>query len=241
MSVWSGPIRPVGELPPVVTPPAPEWAPNTTPKVNAPGRVASRTKTPEETLPLVQAPELPADPKKDDDGPYPYVGVPGRNLIFKLESPDELERRIVRELADAQKQPGKPAPDAKGFAFPALPKLSPDDAVYTPKTDGYPALAKHIEPAYVVHRRLYFEEVNSERYGWDMGVLQPVVSTLHFYKDVIWYPARVGSNMCERYDASAGKCLPGSPVPYFLYPPEIDIWGATLGVGMYVGVAAILP
>lgn len=231
-----------------MTPPAPEWAPNGAPKINAPGRVTSLKKTPDDSLPLVQAPELPADPKdgkdpiKDDpDGPYPYVGVPGRNLIFKLESPDELEKRIVRELANAQKQPGKPAPDTKGFAFPALPKLSPDDAVYTPKTAEYPALAKNIEPSYVVHRRLYFEEVNSERYGWDMGVLQPVVSTLHFYKDVIWYPARVGSNMCERYDASAGKCLPGSPVPYYLYPPEIDIWGATLGVGMYVGVAAILP
>ncbi len=255
--VWTPPgsIRPVSELPPVVSPPTPEWSssrPATPPRTRPDAQPSvSFRKPPEDSLPNVDAPPIPGaiqaeNPKaKSDDGindaDYPYVGVPERKIIFKIESTEQLENRIVRELALAQRQPGKPVPDPKGFAFPKLPVLTPPGVVYKPKTDEYPAMAKLIEPNYVVHRRLYFEEVNSERYGWDAGVIQPVISTMHFYRDVLLWPSRVGSNFCERYDSSAGKCLPGSPVPYFLYPPEVDLWGGTLGAGVFVGVAAILP
>ena len=98
------------------------------------------------------------------------------------------------------------------------------------------------EPNFVVHRRLHFEEKNAERYGWDLGIIQPLVSTLYFYKDALLWPNSLGTGLVTGFwDTSAGKCLPGSPVPYYLYPPEIDLFGATVGAGAIIGVAAILP
>jgi len=107
--------------------------------------------------------------------------------------------------------------------------------------EAYPPVKTHVEPDFVVHRRLYFEEKNAERYGWDMGILQPVVSTAMFYKDVLLWPANLASHSFERYDTSAGKYLAGSPVPYFLYPPEIDLFGFGVGGVVIAGVAVILP
>ena len=63
-----------------------------------------------------------------------------------------------------------------------------------------------IEPAYVVYRRLYFEEKNAERYGWELGMFQPAVSTLYFFKDVALLPHNIAtvmadSNACTNSDA----------------------------------------
>ena len=88
---------------------------------------------------------------------------------------------------------------------------------------------------------MYFEEKNAERYGWDAGIAQPVISTLFFYRDTLLWPARLASNPHERYDTNLGKCLPGSPVPYSLYPLEIDAYGAIAGAGFYTGIGAIFP
>jgi hypothetical protein len=165
-----------------------------------------------------------------------YGKLPGKLDVFKFESQEELERRILRELR--RDTTPKQIEENK---FPAPPKLAPDGAVYVAKTVSYPPTRALIEPGYVVHRRLYFEEKNSERYGWDLGFVQPLVSGLTFFKDVLVMPAKVASNVHERYDVSAGKCLPGSPVPYYLYPPEVDIWGATFAAGIYTGTAFLFP
>jgi hypothetical protein len=165
-----------------------------------------------------------------------YGKLPGKLEVFRFESQGELERRILHELH--RDDTPKETADNK---FPLPPKLAADGAVFTPKTATYPAVRARIEPGYVVHRRLYFEEKNSERYGWDLGFAQPLVSGLTFFKDVLVMPAKIASNPHERYDVSAGKCLPGSPVPYYLYPPEVDIWGATFAAGLYTGTAFLFP
>jgi hypothetical protein len=161
-----------------------------------------------------------------------------------FEADGDLLRRLARELErEAQDRPlaGGTAATADFYRAPPLPPLVPPGTEYRPKTLDYPPAQRLLEPGYVTHRRLYFEELNSERYGWDLGFAQPVISTLHFWKDSLLYPARAASNLFERYDVSAGKCVPGSPVPYYLYPPEVDLFGATVGAGAIIGVAAILP
>ena len=96
------------------------------------------------------------------------------------------------------------------------------------------------EPNYVVYRRLYFEDKNSERYGWDLGPIQPLVSTLCFFKDVALWPHNFASYPCRRFDTSAGQCLPGDPVPYICYPPEFTTAGLLAEAGviglLYVAV-----
>jgi len=59
--------------------------------------------------------------------------------------------------------------------------------------------------------------------------------------ETLLFPAKLMSHPHERYDTSLGKCLPGSPAPFYLYPPEIDLWGATFAAGVYTGTAFFFP
>lgn len=226
----SAPQKPAGEAQGIPGAPLPESAFDR--------EIRIQDKSSKGDKPAVPTPDDPYSEEKGlklktKPGDAPYAGIPGRDIVFRLEGDADLSKRIARELQKTVKSPE--------ILFPKLPEISPPGATYVAKTSSYPPIQKLIEPDYVVYRRLYFEEVNSERYGWDAGFVQPVFSTMHFYKDMIFWPFRVGSNMCERYDTSAGKCLPGSPVPYYLYPPEIDLWGGLLGAGFVTGVAVIVP
>jgi hypothetical protein len=165
-----------------------------------------------------------------------YAGLPTRERIFQFLDDKDLEARILKELKKNQTPE-----EFRESQFDVIPPLTPPGTKYLPKTASYPPLKLGIEPGYVVHRRLYFEELNSERFGWNAGVMQPVISSLYFYRDVLLWPARLASNPHEHYDTNLGKCLPGSPVPYYLYPLQIDIYGALFGAGFYTGMGIIFP
>jgi hypothetical protein len=166
-------------------------------------------------------------------------GVPfTRENVFRFESDALLQERIIQELIKEQ----PPTKERPGYFNPPIQlPLVPPGTPYQPTTAGYQPMRAQLEPGYVVHRRLYFEEKNSERFGWELGIAQPVVSTLAFYKDTLLWPSKLASNLFERYDTSAGKCPPGSPVPYYLYPPEIDLFGGSVGAGVIVGTVFLFP
>ena len=134
--------------------------------------------------------------------------------------------------------------DSSMIAFPDYDRtdpLVPPGTTYVAKTGSYPPVTAYAEPAFVVHRRLHFEEKNSERYGWDLGIFQPFVSTAAFYKDVLLWPNSLASGLeVGFWDTSAGKCLPGTPVPYYLYPPGLTVSGMTAELGVFTGGAFIL-
>src|SRR5262249_62160095 len=88
-----------------------------------------------------------------------------------------------------------------------------------------------VEPAYITHHRLYFEELNSERYGWEAGPLQPFFSAGYFFKDMAMLPYHFAVRPCERFDTNYGKCLPGDPVPYLWYPLELSLAGGISQAG----------
>ena len=113
--------------------------------------------------------------------------------------------------------------------------------MYEAKTAKYPPMRQQIEPNFVVHRRLHFEEKNSERYGWDLGWIQPMVSTGYFFKDVLLWPNHLVTGLCNPYSTGAGKCLPGDPVPYYLYPPELSLTGTAFEGVLITGIAFIIP
>jgi len=187
------------------------------------------------------------DPKRFDDTSKPN---PGR--VFRMDSNMSLDVRMADELyaddlarynEELSKNPklDKKKPSREQYRLPESRPAGYATGPYVAKTGTYAPSQVKLEPGYVVHRRLFFEEKNAERYGWDLGLLSPLVSTAYFYKDIMLFPSMLASNWRERYDTNAGQCQPGSPVPYFLYPPEITLAGGTFGAAAIVGVALLLP
>ena len=172
-----------------------------------------------------------------------YVRFPPQGDVFAFPNDAQLEKAVLDRLRKDE-EAYKRDPFAKyppTLTFPALPQVG-DGVAYQPKTINYPPMRVNHEPLYVVHRRLHFEEKNAERYGWDLGIIQPLVSAAYFYKDVLLWPNSLASGVAYGFwDTNVGKCLPGSPTPYMLYPPGLTITG-TVVEGLFVtGVAFAIP
>ncbi len=167
----------------------------------------------------------------DDTKQYQILlDSPSLEAIFShLDSEKMFEERM--------NQQSKQSTSPSVVRFPNRPVLSKVAFVKHPLPQQYMVA----EPNYVVHQRLYFEEKNSERYGWDLGYMQPVISLLNFYKDVVFLPHNFMSYPSRRFETSAGQCLPGDPVPYIFYPPELTLTGAIAEGALAVGLVAILP
>jgi hypothetical protein len=180
-------------------------------------------------------PEKSQGVKEKGDKPAPALptrpgGLPVREDVFRFDDDATLNARILKDL-------GKP-----GEKIPPITPISPAGTEYVSKTGQYSPTRTLLVPNYVVHRRLYFEEVNAERYGWDAGPAQPIFSSMYFYRDCLMWPHHLASGLFrERYDTSAGKCLPGSPVPYTLYPPGLTVSGTVAEAVIVTGAAVILP
>ena len=104
---------------------------------------------------------------------------------------------------------------------------------------SWPLSKMFVEPSYLCHKRLLFEQINQERYGWDFGIVAPLISTSVFFKDWLLLPYHMGIQPCRHYECSAGKCLPGDPVPLLLYPPELSLTGA-LAEGAAIAALEVL-
>jgi hypothetical protein len=154
---------------------------------------------------------------------------PGPEVLFRLESEKEMFERIKQEF--------KNRPSNAAIEIPKKPELT--SAKYTPRMS--PQQAVYREPRHVTYHRLHFEEKNAERFGWDLGIVQPIVSAAYFYKDVLFLPHAIGSYPFRRYENSAGYCLPGDPVPYTLYPPEFTVTGSALETGVVLGLLSVFP
>lgn len=148
--------------------------------------------------------------------------------LFALQSEAQIKKEILRE-SGGNSIYGQFPTDYK--------KLT--DLEY--KGRSFEPICKLVEPNFVCHRRLYFEEKNSERYAWELGPLQPITSTMCFLADLCTLPYHFGTRPCDRWECSAGKCLPGDPTPYLLYPVEFSVTGALLQAGTVVGLAALIP
>src|SRR5207253_9042191 len=105
----------------------------------------------------------------------------------------------------------------------------------------YVQRAMLVEPHYVCYGRLFFEEKNTERYGWELGPLTPIWLTGKFFVDVGAWPYKVFSFPRLRYDSSAGQCLPGDWVPLMAYPHPLSVTGALAEAGTIVALAFIFP
>ncbi len=242
-------------------PPPPPLQGTTVPPPSAPGsRVVLFTKPAGEVKP-VQATDLDKkhgdengkkaktddkDKKEDEKKkekpplPNPFVLRTDADLVADINADRDLaskQKDYEKELRKYEKGDTKEKP-LKPLEVPVL-ETGPFQPTQQVKA-GYAPMQAVLEPSYVVHRRLLFEEKNSERYGWDLGAAQPIVSTVAFFKDTLLWPSKLTSNLDERYDTSAGKCPPGSPVAYYLYPPNITFRGGLVGAGAIIGTAFLI-
>ncbi len=178
-------------------------------------------------------PAIKSDPSK-------YTTLPPREKIFEMRSNDQLEDIIMRLIREDEKRRGATT-DEKTLKFPATQEAG-EGQVFRPRTEYASPLQTSYFATYVTHRRLHFEEKNAERYGWDFGIIQPLVSTLYFYKDVLLWPNSLASGCAYGFwDTNVGKCLPGSPTPYMLYPPGLTITGTAAEGVILTGAAFIFP
>lgn len=191
-------------------------------------------------------PGVPAEQKAYPGDKKP--DLPNRAEVFQMRDDRVLQRRIIelvqeeiRQRNQTTKQPIQIKDDGS-WQFPPLNPVVPPGTPYAIKTIQYPPSKAVYEPMFVVHRRLHFEEKNAERYGWDLGFMQPFVSTAAFYKDTLLWPNSLVSGLRTGFwDTGAGKCLPGSPTPYYLYPPGLTISGTVAEAGLITGLAFIFP
>jgi hypothetical protein len=143
---------------------------------------------------------------------------PTPEQMFQLKSEKDLQAQIQK------------SPKTASLMFPPLPTLPPTQR---------PLMAPCgilVEPNYVDYRRLLFEDKNSERYGWNLGPIQPFVSANEFIGGMVFLPYKLFSWPCLRYDSNAGLCLPGDPVPYILYPPGLSLTGTAAEAGIVIAI-----
>ena len=152
-----------------------------------------------------------------------------QRLTGKLESEKMLRRRFLQEA----KNRGEPG----GITFPDEPEIATGPYVGR----NWPRMVCTAEPNYVGYNRLLFNQINLERYGWDLGAITPFVSAGLFFKDVLFLPYHLATDPFRLYEYNTGYCLPGDPVPLLLYPPEISFTGALAEMGAIVTLVAVFP
>jgi hypothetical protein len=158
---------------------------------------------------------------------------PGPLRLFRLESEASLQERLRQEGLQRILPTGR----RDIVVFPEEPVVSRE----TYQGRRWPPQQRLVEPNYVCYGKLLFEEKNSERFGWDLGAVQPFYSALTFYSDIVTLPYHMAADPCRCYECSAGYCLPGDPVPYLLYPPEFSVTGWLAEAGVVVMGFAIFP
>ena len=148
-----------------------------------------------------------------------------------LPGPNELYRRRLSEAQWQEQQ----RQDAKRFGVNKK-VIFPEPLVLTTekfKPRAWSPSISYVTPGYVVHDRLLFEQINFERYGWELGVLGPPVQAGTYFIDLAMLPYRLLSRPLDQMDTSAGKYLPGDNVPLMLYPESFSITGLAGTVGLY--------
>ncbi len=149
--------------------------------------------------------------------------------LIRLQSEDALREQIRQENRETER-PGK-------AIFPE--EKSPTEETYTPRQ--FAPQVTLAEPNYVNYKRLYFQDLNTERYGWELGFAQPFASAALFFADLALVPYHFASRPCDCVETGSGYCQKDDPVPLLLYPPDLSSTGALGEAAAIIGLIAIFP
>jgi hypothetical protein len=178
---------------------------------------------------LPAQPVLAGKPKKaDDDEPFIRSELPGPQRLFQRDSEGQFFDRLAQKMKKA---------DGSRAIFPEEPEVS--KAAYRPR--NFPRMVEVVEPSYVCHARLYWEQPNFERLGYNFGYLQPALCLGIFYYDTAMFPYHYFSDLRTRYDCTHGKCLPGDPAPLLVPCERFSVTGLVGQSGAMFGLGFIMP
>jgi hypothetical protein len=166
---------------------------------------------------------------RGDEG-FPFTvttELPGPERLFRRQSEQEFFNRIREE---SRSRGGR-------TIFPEETPLTKE----TYKRRIYPQIVRTVEPSYVCHGRLLFEQPNFERAGWDLGILTPFVNLGVFYYDVALLPYHAWTRPFQQTDCSAGKSLPGDATPLYLYLEEFSVSGLVGEAAVVTGLFFLFP
>ena len=92
------------------------------------------------------------------------------------------------------------------------------------------------------HKSLYFEDVQLERYGHEVGpVLQPLLSSAHFFGNMLILPYKMGIHPPGECQYPLGYYRPGDCAPYMIQPFPFSLRGAAVQAGFVTGAGALIP
>jgi hypothetical protein len=154
---------------------------------------------------------------------------PRPERVFQIESEATLRQRMRQEARQREER----------IEFPKDVYLIAPGEVYAGRK--WPMQSTATVPNIVCYRPLYFEDLNSERYGWDACLFQPFLSTGKFYLDTLMLPYNMGVLSPCDCECNTGYYLPGTPVPYMCYVPPLS-WKGILYQSAAIAIpAAIWP
>ena len=156
----------------------------------------------------------------------------------ELPGPERLfERYSEREMFDRLREQARRDPKSPKVYFPEEAPVSRE--VYAART--FPRSVCVVEPGYVCHSRLLFEQPNFERYGWDLGVMTPFVNVGVYWYDLAMLPYHYWTDPCDRWECSTGKCLPGDRVPLLWYCEKFSLTGLVAEGAVITGGLYFIP
>ncbi len=175
-----------------------------------------------------QAVVPPMSAKERPEEPYSFsvdTELPGMQRISRRLSERDFFEEIKQEYRTGE------------AIFPVQPPLTTEPY----QRRQFPHLVRGVEPSNVMHGRLYFEQPNFDRTGWDLGVLSPFINVGVYYYDLALLPYHCMTRPLEKYEVSAGKCLPGDPAPLYLYPEEFSVTGLVGQAAAVTGLFYLFP
>jgi hypothetical protein len=93
----------------------------------------------------------------------------------------------------------------------------------------------------VCYRPLYFEDVNVERYGYKVPLVQPMLSAAHFFGRAPLLPYMMLTERSRECGYSLGHYRPGDYAPYSLYIPKPRLDATAVEATAVLGLILAFP
>jgi hypothetical protein len=225
--------------------PGPDWQPSTRTKPQ-PIPASFQNVEPVQFKPAQPPQPFPADKVLQPAGRIVQVGLRNRpgddegGLVIRTDVPglDLLTQRLAEDdVFEKWRKEYQGRPGTQRIYFPIEEPVSREP--YTGRQSPY--MVRFVEPNYVVHGHLMFEQKNFDRYGWDLGPLTTGIELGLYYYDLAMLPYHIGVNACHARETSAGKCLPGDATPLVIYREQFSVTGLVFEAGAVAGLAFAFP